>query len=110
MVNVFKPIAFSLAVFAATPVVNAEKTEPITVAFKYNPDAPVSEIYKRAKRTAQRACELSGSLRSVKRMQTRICTEPLLAEFVIKTGNPDLKAYYEARNGVSATDIKLASK
>lgn len=95
----FKLFAICAALAFTVPSASAQTHDVIEATFKYNRSAPVETTYKKAQRTAYKACDLNGRLSEVKRSLVRSCVRPLVEEFVITTQDSDLLAYHERRSG-----------
>ena len=94
-----KTLALCAGLFLAVPSASALPTETIDVTFSYDRSAPTEVSYRRAERTAVKACGLNGRVAPMKRALTKSCVQPLVEAFVIATGDTALRAYYEDRNG-----------
>jgi len=94
-----KLFAICAALAFTIPSASALTKTQMDVTFKYQPSAPIETTYKKAHRTAYKACKLNGRLSATKRFLVRSCVQPLVEEFVITTQDPDLLAYHERRIG-----------
>ena len=88
------------AVLAAPAAFADGSKEPVHARFAFNPNDPAAEIYSDLTRTANRACELSGtrSLNMIKIEQA--CAKEMVQDGVAKLGRPDVAAVH---NGYFAT-------
>ena len=105
MTNVLKLAAVALAVCSAPIPSSAAETEQVTARFIYDRSVPVEQTYRRAIRTASKACKLNGRVAPIKRSLRRTCVRPLVEQFIIKTGNRDLIAHHEARTGQKMKEL-----
>lgn len=94
-----KLLALCAGMMMTLPSASALNEVPIQAAFKYDPSVPASQTYRRAERTATKACGLNGRVTPIRRSLMRTCVRPLVEEFVIATGDSDLIAYHENRTG-----------
>jgi len=94
-----KLLALCAGMMMTLPSASALNEVPIQAAFKYDPSVPASQTYRRAERTATKACGLNGRVTPIRRSLMRTCVRPLIEEFVIATGNSDLIAFHENRTG-----------
>lgn len=110
MKHQLKLLALCVGMGVTLPNASAYSQEPIQVAFKYDASAPASETYRRAERTASKACGLNGRVIPIKRALMRSCVRPLVEQFVITTGNTDLIAHHEKRTGRKAGSFSFVAK
>ncbi|MEO1188348.1 MAG: hypothetical protein AAFW60_04680, partial [Pseudomonadota bacterium] len=99
MKHQLKLAALCAGMILSLPSASALNEVPIQAAFKYDASMPVSTTYRRAMRTASKACGLHGRVTPIRRSLTRNCVRPLIEEFVIATRNSELIAYHERRTG-----------
>lgn len=99
MKTAIKLLLISIALLIPAPLSSAEQGDPIQVAIKYDRTAPIVTSYNRARSVARKACQINGRVAPMKRSLERTCVTPILAQFVLKTENQDLIAYYEDRMG-----------
>lgn len=105
MTKLLKLAAVALAVCGAPILSSAAETEQFTATFIYDRSVSVEQTYRRAMRTATKACKLNHRIAPVKRSLRRTCIRPLLEQFIIKTGDRDLITYHEARTGQKMKEL-----
>ena len=98
-----KLILIGSAMLAITPLANAAPGKPVTAAFNYDRTAPVKTTYRKAQKTARKACKINGRITAMQRMLERDSVQPMLEEFVLRTQSQDLITYHEARTGNTIT-------
>ncbi len=104
-----KVLALCAGLFLTLPFAHALDSRPLQVAFKYDSAASVATTYRRAERTAQKACGLNGRVLPMKRALLRSCVRPLVEDFVIATGNLELAAHHEKRTGRTIRDSQFVA-
>ena len=109
MKQVMKLILIGGALLISTPFGNAERSEPMTVAFKYDRTASIETTFNKARKTARKACQINGRLVPLKRVLERDCVTPMLEQFVLGTKNQDLVAYYEEKTGKPITGNRFVA-
>ncbi|MEM7330172.1 MAG: hypothetical protein AAF437_15620 [Pseudomonadota bacterium] len=105
----FKLLGLCAGLIVALPSASALKETRIEVAFQYDSAIPAKATYRKAERTAIKACGLNGRVLPIKRTLKRTCVDPLVEEFVIATGNPDLRAHHEKRTGRAVGSYSFAA-
>ncbi len=104
-----KLLALCAGMMMTLPSASALNEVPIQAAFKYDPSVPASQTYRRAERTATKACGLNGRVTPIRRSLMRSCVRPLIEEFVIATGDSDLIAYHENRTGRKVSNYSFVA-
>ena len=99
MKHAIKLLLIGSALLIPAPLSSAEQRGSMEVAIQYDRTAPIETTYNRARAIARKACQINGRVAPMKRMLERTCVSPMLAQFVLKTENQDLIAYYETRTG-----------
>ncbi|MEM9181368.1 MAG: hypothetical protein AAGA89_16770 [Pseudomonadota bacterium] len=94
-----KLLALCAGMMMTLPSASALNEVPMQVTFKYDPALSAAQSYRRAERTATKACGLYGRVSPIRQSLMRTCVRPLVEEFVIATGDSDLIAHHENRTG-----------